>query len=143
MRSSATIVAAVLMGATLSAAAFMSGCQSDPEPVGMTGGTALTATYSLGTLTTDVVRGGIGVREVASAAEAVFRRRGYTLRTAKVTGDTARVTAQEPGEGEFRATVVTANQIDGGVRIEVHVEPFGDHERSRVMMNDLLGRLGM
>jgi hypothetical protein len=124
-------------------AAALGGCQSKPQAVGMPGGNPLTATYSMGTLSTNVVRAGIGPREVASAAEAIFRRRGFTVRQSKITGESARITAQEPGEGEFRATVVTAERISGGVRIGVRVEPFGDHEQSTIMLNDLLARLGM
>lgn len=134
--------AAALIIAT--AACALPACQSSaPEPIGMAGGNALTASYSMGTMSTDVNRPGIGVREVASAAEAIFRRRGFTVRTVNVTGVKARVTAQEPGEGEFRATVVTAETTPGGVRISVRCEPFGDKDRSRVMMNDVLGRLGL
>lgn len=122
----------------------LGGCHSgDPEPVGSLNDSGLTATYSMGTMTTDVTGGRVGVREVASAAEASFRRRGYTVRSSSISDDGARVAGSEVGSGNFQATIVSASNISNGVRIEVHCEPFGDQDKSREFMNDVLGRLGL
>ncbi len=136
MRSAAAACAVVAVG-------IVGGCQSDPEPVGMDEDSSLTATYSFGTMTTNVSRGGIGVRDVASAAEAMFRRQGFTVRSAEITSNKARVAGSEVGSGNFQATIVSATKTEAGVRIEVHVEPFGDEAQSRTVMNDILGRLGL
>ena len=141
-----TATKAIRIGAAIALAITAGGlgaCQSDPEPVGALGDSGLTATYSMGTMTTDITGRRVGVREVASAAEATFRRRGYTVRSSNISDDGARVAGSEVGSGNFQATIVSAKRITNGVRIEVHVEPFGDQDKSREYMNDVLGRLGL
>lgn len=127
----------------MAAIAALAGCAGDPQPVGALQDSALTATYSFGTLTTEVGGNRVRVRDVASAAEASFRRRGYTVRSASISDEKCRVAGSEVGSGNWQATIVSATPTSNGVRIEVHVEPFGDEDRSRDVMNDVLGRLGL
>jgi hypothetical protein len=140
---SAAVLRAAVLGAGVLGVGVLGGCATDPEPVGSLQGNSLTATYAMGTLSTTVDKSTVGTREVAAAAENVLRRRGYTIRSASISDDLTRISGSAVGAGNWDATIVSASRTATGVRIEVHVEPFGDQDKSRAVLNDVLGRLGL
>lgn len=84
------------------------------------------------------------MQAIAAAARAALLDRGYTVRSASATADSARVEGDAPEFGPLDLVVVTAEARAGsGMRVTVRVEPLGDETRSRDILDALLARLAL
>lgn len=129
--------AGVLTLAVLAAA----GCTSSA----LHGRSQLQADYSVRTLSA-MLPGEVTVAQAAAAAERALLQGGYSLTERTVTADGARLVGAAParsGLGPDPRPVVAVRAVVGGTRTTITLEPFGDEEASRRILDEMLVRLGL
>jgi hypothetical protein len=127
---------AAVVGAVVGA-----GCSS---PQAKTQGTQqdITATYEGRTLRADLP-GRARVPAVIAAADQTFRARGYAVQRSAATEDTGEIVANAPRHSSLPRVVVSASRGVETTGVRVMVEPFGDQELSRSVLDGVLQRLGL
>lgn len=101
----------------------------------------LTAEYSLGNLTCELPDS-VRVPAIMAAAEASLRARGYSISSKSTTDDHGRIYARAPREFAIEGVSIETSVTSAGHQVTIHVDPFGDQARSRVLLDDILARLG-
>jgi hypothetical protein len=102
----------------------------------------ITATYEGRTLRAELP-GRARVPAVIAAADQTFRARGYAVQRTASTEDTGEIVANAPRHSSLPRVVVSASRGVDGTGVEVVVEPFGDQELSRSVLDGVLQRLGL
>jgi hypothetical protein len=101
----------------------------------------MTAAYSLGTLTCNL-GDDVRVPAIMAAAEGALRGRGYSISSKASTDDRGRIYARAPRESQIEGVSIEARVTSAGHEVVIHVDPLGDDARSRVLLDDVLARLG-
>lgn len=101
----------------------------------------ITAAYSLGTLTCDLPDD-VRVPAIMAAAEGALRGRGYSISSKASTDDRGRLYARAPRDSQIEGVSIEARVTSTGHQVSIHVDPLGDDSRSRVLLDDVLTRLG-
>jgi hypothetical protein len=102
----------------------------------------VTATYSTGTLTStlpDTAR----VPAIIAAADQTLRARGYAVQRSNATEEVGEIVANAPRYNNYPRVKLRALRQSGGTNVEVSVEPFGDQELSRSVLDGVLQKLGL
>ncbi len=102
----------------------------------------ITATYKGRTLRADLP-GTARVPAVIAAADQTFRARGYAVQRSTATEDAGEIVANAPRHSSLPRVVVSASRGVETTGVEVMVEPFGDQELSRSVLDGVLQRLGL
>jgi hypothetical protein len=109
------------------------------------GRSQLQAEYT-GRKLTVVLPADVTVAQAAAAAESALLAGGYVLSERTVVSDRARLVGAAPvraGLGPNPRPVVAIRPIASGTEATVTLEPFGDEEVSRRILDDMLVRLGL
>jgi hypothetical protein len=116
------------------------GCKAKPGAQG-TDRTILAA-YGVRKLRTELPSS-VRVPAVVAAADGALRDRGYGVMSSHATEDSGRVVGEARGGGPLQSVVVLSRVVPDGTRVEVLLKPWGDEERSRAILDDILVRLGL
>ncbi len=118
-------------------AACTPACSSEPEPLP---GTSLTTTYDFATLSTTLPLS-IDVLTAIAAADEVVAARGYVA-VGRFTSQTdARIRARFVGSREETEIHITCTQSARGTSVSIYMTPIGNHDSSRLWMQDIVARL--
>lgn len=101
----------------------------------------LTAAYSLGVLECELPDA-VRVPAIMAAAEGALRGRGYSISSKASTDDRGRIYARAPRDSSVEGVSIEARVTSTGHRVSIHIDPLGDDTRSRVLLDDVLARLG-
>ena len=121
--------------------AMLAACASSRATHGRTG---VEATY-FGRDLEAVLPADVTVPQAAAAAEATLLATGYVMAERTVVSGRARLVASAPDRSGLpldRTPVVVIKPVLNGTRTIVTVEPFGDEELSRRILDGMLARLG-
>lgn len=124
---------------SLAALAMMGGCQPAVRSQGQDG---LLATYSGLTLTADLPERA-RVPAVIAAADAVVRSRGYGVERVSATEEEGSLLAIPPKSTGFPRVWIHAARVEGGTRVRINPQPWGDEDLARSLLDGILSRLGM
>jgi hypothetical protein len=102
----------------------------------------LLASYSGMTLTANLPEPA-RVPAIIAAADGVVRSRGYGVSTQKATEEEGRLLALPPGSASYPRVWIHAARIEGGARIEINPQPWGDEDLARSLLDGILSRLGI
>jgi hypothetical protein len=83
------------------------------------------------------------VPAVIAAADQTLRARGYSVRRSSSTEETGEIVANAPRYETYPRVVLTTSRHVDSTLVEVTVEPFGDQELSRSVLDGVLQRLGL
>ena len=83
------------------------------------------------------------VNAVMIAAERSFRERGYGVQRAVSTSDGGTIIAEPPDPSAVSKIKFKSYVYGSGTRVEITVEPWGDGDRARAILDDVLRRLGL
>jgi hypothetical protein len=118
---------------------FSAGCQPAVRNQGQNG---LLATYSMMTLTADLPERA-RVQAVIAAADAVVRSRGYGVETVRATEEEGSLLAIPPKSAGSPRVWINAARVEGGTRVQIKPQPWGDEDVARSLLDGILARLGM
>ncbi len=127
--------------ACLSCVVLASGLGACSPQLSSHGHEHITAAYSLGTLTCDLPDT-VRVPAIMAAAEGALRGRGYSITSKASTDDRGRIYARAPRDSRVEGVSIEARVTSAGHQVSIHFDPLGDDARSRVLLDDLLARLG-
>jgi hypothetical protein len=102
----------------------------------------VTATYSGTTLSTNLPANA-RVPAVLAAADETLRARGYAVQRSAATEEKGEIVANAPRYNDFPRVVFRASRGVNATHVEVNVQPFGDQELSRSLLDGVLQRLGL
>lgn len=122
------------------ALALLVGCKAKPGAQGTD--RTIMAAYGVRKLRTELPPT-VRVQAVVAAADGALRDRGYGVKSSHATEDSGRVVGEARGGGPLQSVVVLSRVVPDGTRVEVLLKPWGDEERSRAILDDILVRLGM
>lgn len=128
-------------GALTLAVLAAAGCTSSA----LHGRSQLQADYSVRELST-VLPAEVTVAQAAAAAERALLQGGFVLTERTVTADGARLVGAAPsrsGLGPDPRPMVALRPVAGGTRTTITLEPFGDEETSRRILDEMLLGLGL
>jgi hypothetical protein len=125
----------------LAATAFFLTLQACSPQV-QTQGKDVMATYSGMTLRSNLPTE-TRVPAVIAAAEQTLRGRGYTVVRSNATEETGEIVAYAPRYNNFPRIVITSNRGVSSTVVDLRVEPFGDQELCRSVLDGMLQRLGL
>ncbi len=134
LRTSA--IAPVLFGVSL---AFLGACSPVQRAQGSRG---IVASFQRPTLSAQLPPE-VRVPAVIAAADQVCRERGYSIVSNQSTEEAGRIVARPPRTGDFPTIAIAASIHGEGTRIEVEVQPFGDQDWSRSVLDGILQKLGL
>jgi hypothetical protein len=106
------------------------------------GSRGIEATYSLGTLKATLPMEAT-VPAVIAAADQSARARGYTVVTSTATDDRGRLVCRPPRSDSFPRVVVVAFRMSTGTKVTIEMQPMGDQDLCRSMLDAMLQQLGM
>lgn len=115
------------------------GCQPAVRNQGQEG---LLATYSMMTLTADLPERA-RVQAVIAAADAVVRSRGYGVELVRATEEEGSLLAIPPKSAGSPRVWIHAARVEGGTRVRINPQPWGDEDVARSLLDGILARLGM
>lgn len=118
---------------------FGGGCQRQYSVHG-TGEDRIVASYSGTTLSADLPSSA-SIPAVLSAAEQVFRKRGYTIVETRSTEDKGMIAATPPGKSIFPRMLVRAVPTARGTTVALSYEPAGDMRLSQSVLDGIMERL--
>jgi hypothetical protein len=118
---------------------LMAGCQPAVRAQGQDG---LIATYSGLTLTADLPERA-RVPAVIAAADAVVRSRGYGVERVRATEEEGALLAIPPKSAGFPRVWIHAARVEGGTRVRINPQPWGDEDLARSLLDGVLSKLGM
>src|SRR5262245_36128212 len=138
LRTAARLFALLLSSALLTA------CSSQARTQGSNQDTVATyhATYRGWTLTTNLPAEA-RVPAVVAAAEQTLRARGYTITTSDSTEEEGEVVAHPPRTNNLPRIVIASARGVSSTTVDMRVEPFGDQELCRSVLDGMLQRMGM
>lgn len=136
-----TRLGAIVLGTGLLAVglALSGGCQRQYSVHGE-GDDRIVAVYSGTTLLADLPPQA-SVGSVLSAAEQVFRKRGYTIVEQRATEDKGMIAATPPGKAVIPRMLVRAKPTERGTQVELSYEPAGDRKLSESVLDAIMERL--
>jgi hypothetical protein len=102
----------------------------------------VTATYSGTTLSSNLPTTA-RVPAVMAAADETLRARGYAVQRSSGTEESGEIVANAPRYNDFPRVVFSASRGINATHVEVNVQPFGDQELSRSLLDGVLQRLGL
>lgn len=82
------------------------------------------------------------VPAVIAAADQTLRARGYAVQRSSATEDSGELVANAPRYNNYPRVRVRAHSAANATQVEVKVEPFGDQELSRSVLDGILEKLG-
>jgi hypothetical protein len=100
------------------------------------------ATYRGWTLTTNLPAEA-RVPAVVAAAEQTLRARGYTITTSDSTEEVGEIIAHPPRTTNLPRIVIASSRGVSSTTVDMRVEPFGDQELCRSVLDGMLQRMGM
>jgi hypothetical protein len=125
-----------------SCALFAGGCQQPAERLGWHGQTPVLASYQGQTLVS-ALPSGARVPSAVAAADQALESSGYTVTARETTTHLGRVVARVPDRRLGRiVTIDIAGQGDGSV-VEIRMDPGGNENASRDLLERMLTRLGL
>lgn len=124
----------------LAAGLVIGGC-SKPH-VAIQGTRGIEATYSLGTLSATLPHEAT-VPAVIAAADQTARARGYTVVSSAGTDERGRLVSRPPRSDSFPRVVIAAARTGTGTRVTLEMQPMGDQDLCRSMLDGILQRLGL
>ncbi|HYE62194.1 MAG TPA: hypothetical protein VD997_09370 [Phycisphaerales bacterium] len=101
----------------------------------------VTATYHNAALSTSLAPTA-RVPAVIAAADQTLRARGYAVQRSTATEEAGELIANAPRYNNYPRVRVRATRADAATLLEVKVEPFGDQELSRSVLDGILQKLG-
>jgi hypothetical protein len=120
--------------------AFAAGCSPQVKTQGTN--ETITAAYQGRTLKADLPAKA-RVPAVIAAADQTFRARGYAVQRSAATEEEGEIVANAPRYNNLPRVVLSATRTATATSVKVTVEPFGDQELSRSVLDGVLQRLGM
>lgn len=102
----------------------------------------VTATYSGATLRSNLPEDA-RVPAVVAAAEQTFRARGYAVLHSSATEEGGEIVARAPRHDDFPRVRLRASRGESSTIVDIKVEPFGNQELSRSVLDGVLQRLGL
>jgi len=102
----------------------------------------MTASYSTRTLSAslpDTAR----VPAIIAAADQTLRARGYAVQKSSATEEAGEIIANAPRYNNYPRVRLRATRMTDATQVEVTVEPFGDQELSRSVLDGVLQKLGL
>ena len=129
----------LVVAAGISGGCFGAGCQPAVRNQGQDG---LLATYSMMTLTADLPERA-RVQAVIAAADAVVRSRGYGVEMVRATEEEGSLLAIPPKSAGSPRVWINAARVEGGTRVQIKPQPWGDEDVARSLLDGILARLGM
>ena len=102
----------------------------------------VTATYSWRTLKADLPEQ-TRVPAVIAAADETLRARGYTVEKSSATEEMGEIIAHAPRYNDYPRLVLTSKRGASGTSVALVVEPFGDQELCRSVLDGVLQRMGL
>ncbi len=103
---------------------------------------SLTAAFSGRKLNIDLP-GTVRVPAVVAAANEALRARGYTITASEADEARGRVVGEPHGARLLEQVNVGVRADDGATVVSILYEPFGNQKKSRRILDDILGRLGL
>lgn len=88
----------------------------------------------------------VTVAQAAAAAESALLAGGYVISERTIAGDRARLVGEAPprsGLGPSQRPVVVIDPAPAGAEATITIEPFGDEEASRRILDAMVARLGL
>lgn len=130
--------------ALLLAPALLTACSAQSKTQGSNQDTVATyhATYRGWTLSTNLPAEA-RVPAVVAAAEQTLRARGYTITTSDSTEEEGEVVAHPPRTNNLPRIVIASARGVSSTTVDMRVEPFGDQELCRSVLDGMLQRMGM
>src|SRR5436190_3457265 len=124
--------------------ALLIGCSSQTKTQGSNQDMVATyhASYRGWTLTTNLPAEA-RVPAVVAAAEQTLRARGYTITTSDSTEEQGEIVAHPPSTNNFPRIVIASARGVSSTTVDMRVEPFGDQELCRSVLDGMLQRMGM
>jgi hypothetical protein len=102
----------------------------------------VTASYSGITLSSDLP-GSARIPAVIAAADQTLRARGYAVQRTTATEEAGEILANAPRYNNYPRVRLRASRVEGATHVDVSVEPFGDQELSRSVLDGVLQKLGL
>jgi hypothetical protein len=130
--------ARLALAAALGAIA-LAGCAPNYREQGSSG---TLATYSGTTLSTNVPHD-VRVPAVIAAADQVVRARGYAVDKTEATEEKGTLVCRAPRYNNYPRVIITAERQDTATHVKLRVEPFGNEEQCRSILNGMLEKLGL
>ena len=127
----------------LAMVAVLCGCSSSKPPFTTHGSDrSIRATQSMRTLYA-TLPAHVRVNAVLAAAEQTLLARGYSVTRAALTSDAGTILAEPPQPSSTDQVKIRAYVYGSGTRIEITVKHWGDGDRARAILDDILRRLGL
>ncbi len=83
------------------------------------------------------------VPAVMAAADQTLRSRGYTVVESSATEETGELIAHAPRYNNFPRIVIASSRGVGNTNVSLRVDPFGDQDLCRSVLDGMLQRLGL
>jgi hypothetical protein len=83
------------------------------------------------------------VPAVMAAAEQTLRNRGYTIVSSAATEEKGEIIAHPPSSDRFPRVVIESSRGVSSTIVDVSVEPFGDQDLCRSVLDGMLQKLGL
>ncbi len=122
------------------AALALSGC-SKPQ-IATQGSRGIEAKYSLGRLSATLPPEA-SVPATIAAADQTARARGYTVVSSYSTDERGNLVCRPPRSDSFPRVTIWANRVSAGTETTLELQPFGDQELCRSLLDGILQRLGL
>ncbi|MFO0831158.1 MAG: hypothetical protein U0637_04845 [Phycisphaerales bacterium] len=136
MKSRTTLLSLALLTAGLTL-----GACNKPQ-IASQGARGIQAKYSMGRLSATLPAEAT-VPAVIAAADQTARARGYTVVTNTATAEQGNLICRPPRSDSFPRVVIWANRSASGTDTTLAMEPFGDQDLCRSMLDGILQRLGL
>jgi hypothetical protein len=85
----------------------------------------------------------VSVPSAIAASEQTVRSRGYSVVSSTATDDLGRLICRPPRSDSFPRVNIQSQRTGPGTALTIEVEPLGDQELSRSLLDAIMQRLGL